>query len=230
MHKTHDVTLSETTATRWYRLLLAVYPRGYQQRFGQEMLFTFHDLYQEELKKYDRVRIAFCVSLFRDALLSATAEHIVMIHKQGIKQYFHITRYTIIGALLLVPFLTLLGLDVLGRLIQGDLAHYNKSWYAAITQSALYREPLMLQAIFIFAPLLAVVLNLIPILASLRAAKKPTVRTLFLANPLALGVSGLGLLCLFIIYGHDVVPCMVNGLFSHGFQTFFNLIAVCRNA
>lgn len=230
MYDTKNTTVSATKATRVYQTLLALYPHDYQKRFGQEMSIVFHDLYQEELAKNGKVGVGFWLSLSMDTLSSAAKQHMALMQQQGIKNYFHLSAYNSIGALLLLPFLTLLGLDLLGRLVQGDLTHYNRAWYQAITHSALYREPLLLQLVFVYGPMLAVILNLIPLAASFRTTKKRTLGRLFFANPLGVIVMGVGFLCLFIVYGHDFAPCMVHGMFSHGFSSFSKLIAVCGNA
>ena len=167
---------------------------------------------------------------FIDIAKGVIEQHSDVVRKQGMKKYFHLSNYNIIGLILLLPFLTLLGLDFLGRLAQGDFVHYDRAWYAAITQSVLYREPFVLQIIFIFAPCLSVVLNSIPVLKSLQRTKKYTARTLFFANPIAFIVMALGLLCLLIVYGHDFAPCMVHGIFHGGLFYFLQLFSVCVNA
>lgn len=230
MYNTKNATVAATKATKVYQTLLALYPYAYHKRFGHEMQIVFHDLYQEELAKRGSVGVHFWFSVLGDVVQSAASEHIAMMKKQGIKNYFHIRTSNVIGAVLLIPFLTLLGLDLLGRVVQGDLTHYNRAWYQAITHSVLYREPILIQVIFIFAPLLAVALNVVSLLSSLRTTKKPMIPALILTNPLSVIVTALGLFCLMVVYGHDVFPCMVHGIFSHGFGSFFKLVAVCGNA
>ena len=229
MHDVAHVSLSKNTE-RMFSFLLALYPEQYRKRFGKEMWTVFRDMYDEEFTQKGSVGFDFLFKQFGDISKSVVEQHSDLMRRQGMKKYFHLSNYNIIGGILLLPFLTLLGLDFFGRLVQGDFYHYNRAWYAAITQSILYKEPFMLQIILIFAPFLAVILNIIPIINSLQRTKKLTLKTFFFANPLAFLILALGLFCLLIVYGHDFVPCMVHGIINGGLFHFSQMFSFCRNA
>lgn len=223
---------SESVVTRHeslYKAFLYFYPESYQKRFGQEMVYAFRDLYQEEFVKYGKVGIGFWLTIFADTANGIITQHVDLMKKQGIKKYFHITSYNIVGLLLLLPFITLFSLDIIGRLIQGDVTRYNRAWYAAITQSVLYKEPIILQMVFIFGPILAVLLNIIPIVISLQKTKNPTFSKLMYGNPLAVILIGIGIVCLLIVYGHDFFPCIVHGLLRFDVGKLPYIISYCNN-
>jgi hypothetical protein len=229
MYKTTHISLPRSTE-RVFNFLLFLYPEQYKKRFGEEMRIVFSDMYEEILAKNGRVDFGFLFKQFSDITKGVVEQHSDLIRKQGVRKYFHLSNYNIIGGILLLPFLALLGFDFLGRLAQGDFYHYNRAWYAAITQSVLYKEPFILQIILIFAPFLAVLLNIIPALASLQTMKKPTIGKMLFMNPLAFLIIGIGLFCLLIVYGHDFVPCMVHGIFNGGLFHFPQLLSFCGKA
>ncbi len=233
MSKVKNTTISVTKSDAIYRGFLSFYPEQYRKRFGQEMLFSFQDMYKEEVSKYGKAGFIFWFSIITDTMQSAITQHIIMIKKEGVKKYFHITVYNILGAILLLPFIILLGADFLGRLVQGDLIHYNRAWYAVVSHTILYStfngHAYLLWATLILAPFLAVVLNLIPVLTSIMQTKKLTVRTLFLTNPLAIVIIGVGVFALLVIYGHDFFPCVVHGLLN-GSVNKEHILSLCSKA
>lgn len=157
-----------------------------------------------------------------------------MFKKQSIRNYFHINRFNVIGTILLLPFLVLLGIDFLGRLIQGDFMHYNRAFYNVVSHTILYGsyngQVPFLWTILILFPILAVVFNLIPFVISLKQSKKSTFETLFFANPLAVIIIGIGFFSLVVVFGHDVIPCFVYGILSHGLGNIGRIISFCKNA
>jgi len=233
MHNTQLVTKTNP-AEKIFDALLLLYPEHYRKQFGKEMKIVFYDMYQEELARHGSVGIRFWISCISDCIKSVVEQHITEIHKKGMKRYLqqtlHINKYNIIGGIFLLPFMTLLFLDVMGRILQGDLVHYNRAWYAAITHSVLYKEPFIIKTIFIYAPVIAIIINVIPFLRSLQTINKPTIYKLLFANLFSFIILGMGLFFLVIIYGHDVVPCMAHGLQIKGITNIQTIISVCRNA
>lgn len=228
---------SATTTKRdgRYLLLLSFYPKQYKRRFGEEMFLAFQDLYQEELETNGRVGAGFWLSIFTDTVKSGLREHFMLMKNQGIKKYLHINSFNILGIILLLPFLALFATDFLGRLVQGDFVHYNRVWNSALSQSFLYKDYIgklsLLWFLLILAPILAVILNLLPIVGVLvRNKRKLTLKSLFLANPVAVIILGIGLFCLMIVYGHDFFPCTIHGIIYHGLGSIGKAISVCRNA
>lgn len=233
MHNT-EIIAKETQIEKIIDVLLLLYPEQYRKRFGKEMKIVFYDMYQEEVEKHGSVGIGFWISCISDCIKSVLEQHISEIQQNGMKKYMqqtlHINRYNVIGGIFLLPFMILLSLNVLGRILQGDLVHYNRAWYAAITHSILYKEPFIIKTIFIYAPVIAIIINVIPFLRSLQTINKPTIYKLLFANLFSFIILGMGLFFLVIIYGHDVVPCMAHGLQIKGITNIQTIISVCRNA
>ena len=225
-------TLLFTKHDAFFKVLLLLYPESYRNHFGQEMLHAFEDMYQEELEKYRKVRLGFWISIFLDTAKSVLTEHMNMMKKQGVKNYLNINTYNVIGGILLLPFLLILGSDFIGRVVQGDFSHPNMGAVGFLSRFILYSGyDKLLWALLVFAPLLAAVLNLIPVISSVRSEnKKLSIRNLLFTNPLSLLVVGIGLLFILIVAGHDAIPCFVNHLISNGLGNIWQTIFVCKNA
>ncbi len=233
MYDTKDSAVS-TKHDALYKTVLLLYPTQYRKRFGQEMLFVFEDMYQEELAKHGRVGTRFWLSVFIDTIGSVIAQHIDMIRKQGMKNYLqqtlHINKYNVIGGILLLPFIVLLGSDFIGRVIQGDFSHPNMTLIGYLSRSILYSgQAPLLWVVLVYSPLLAILLNIIPFITSLKKKNKKLVLTnILFVNPLALVIMGMGFLFLVVAFGHDVIPCFVHRFFSS--WDLFHTIAICKNA
>lgn len=220
-----------------FKIMLFLYPKKYRKRFGHEMFLVFQDMYYEELEKHGKVGVFFWTSQIVDMTKSILDEHKNLIIKKGMKKYLqqslHINKSNIVGALLLLPFLTLLGIDFLGRLVQGDLMHYNMTWYSVMSHTILYStfngHAYLLWIVFIAAPIIALALNVIPVIKYLHPRKKITLKTLLFTNPIAIAIIGIAFFALLIVYGHDFFPCIVHGLLN-GAVNKENIIAVCKNA
>lgn len=233
MYDTVHISLPKT-AEKLFTFLLSFYPETYRRRYGKEMYMLFADMYQEELIGQGKVGKLFWLALLTDALQGIAEQHMAQMRKQGMKNYLqqtlHLNKYNIIGGIFLLPFTTLFVLDIVGRLAQGDFIHYNRAWYAAVTQSVLYREPIVIKIILIYAPFLAVLLNVISFLSAIRIKKRITIRELLLTNPFTVIIIVLGLMFLFIIYGHDFVPCTVHSILRVGLDQLPHILSICRNA
>ena len=232
MYDTKDNVLVFRKQEALYKALLLLYPESYRNHFGQEMLFAFEDMYEEELEKHGKIRLGFWISVFLDTTESVFTEHLNMMKKQGLKNYLNLNTYNVIGGILLLPFILILGSDFISRLVQGDFSHPNMGLVGFLSRSILYSGyDKLLWAILVFAPLLAAVLNLIPLASSLRGeSNKLTFRKLLFTSPLSLLIVGMGLLFILIVAGHDAVPCFVNHLISNGFGNIWQTILVCKNA
>ncbi len=162
-----------------------------------------------------------------------------MIKKYSMKRYlqktFLVNRYNVIGSILLLPFFLLLVSDFIGRAVQADFSHPNLSFYNFLSGTILYRSyngqaPLLWMTL-VFSPILAIIINFIPIVSSLtKKNEKLLFSKLLFANPLAVVIVAMGFLFIVIAFGHDVIPCFVYHLISNGLQNLGNTISVCRNA
>ncbi|GEM_PF-3110243 len=239
MHKTKEAAFSITSGDAFYKALLLFYPEQYRRQFGHEMLLTFQDMYKDELAKHGKAGVGFWFSIGIDTVKSIIAQHRDTLEQQGMKNYLHhtlhVNKFNVLGFFLLLPFMLLLGSDYLGRLIQGNFSHPNTAVYDYLSQTILYSEfrgqAFLLWAILVISPLLAVILNLIPFISSLRLDKKKlTISTLLFASPLALIIIGMGTLFIIIAIGHDAIPCFIHRLMSDGLGNILRTISICKNA
>ena len=124
---------------------------------------------------------------------------------------FQIKPYHLISGIFLFPFLIILSIEVLSRVAQGDLVHYNRQVYGFLSQTPIYWLPVLFTWAFLF-PLLAVLLNLFTIvkqakreherISSLKFIKKNIVSYLFMFT---------GLAFLAIIAPH-FIPFLIHGI------------------
>jgi hypothetical protein len=225
-----EETITQTSIDNFYKLLLHFYPKNYRQRYGEQMLYAFQDLYQEALAKSGKIGLGFWLSTFTDTLQSVFREHLNMIKQVGIKKYFRISNYNILGGILLLPFFLLFGLDFTDRIIQGDLFHYNRQFSSSISHTILYAnfngQVPLLWTILVAMPILAVLINLIPLFFSV--SKKIPLKKIFTTNSIAIILILAGLFCLVVVYGHDVIPCTFHSLLNG--QGIPETLSYCKNA
>src|SRR5579872_2524246 len=166
MHKTENLVIV-SKAQKIFQSLLLLYPEKYRKKFGQEMLLMFEDLYQEKFVKDGNVGVFFWLTISLDIIKNSFEQHGELIQKQGLRKYmqktFRINKYNIIGFLLLLPFFSVFIIDLIARIAQGDLTHYNRPVYALLSHSLLYWFPVLFTWVIIF-PALAVLFNVIPLL------------------------------------------------------------------
>jgi hypothetical protein len=227
-------TVFQTRGCEFYKALLSFYPTAHRKRFGEQMLITFQDMYQEEVATQGKAGFRFWSSLILDTIQSIISQHVHTMIQQGFKKYFHINTYNIVGGTLLLPFALIFMYGMIGRIVQGDLIHYNRSFEGALSHSFIYAnyfgKPWVSIAIAIVFPAVAVLINLISLFTSIKKAKKLSPKRLFLTNPIAVLITLIGLSFLVIIVGHDVVPCMWYGITHFGFGQLGHIVSVCRNA
>lgn len=219
-------------AQRVFQNLLLLYPDTYRKKFGQEMLIAFEDLYTERLINERKSGIFFWLVISLDIVKSAFEQHRELIIKKGMKKYIrqtlHINIYNIIGGLLLLPFLSVFFIDLIARIAQGDLTHYNRPVYALLSHSLLYWFPVLFTWVILF-PALAIIINLIPLIKNI--LKKYGSFLLFIKqNVITLAIFAVGLAFLAIIKLHDFAPCFLHGLLKVGINQLPQIFSVCRNA
>lgn len=233
MYETNQLSLP-TSAEIFFNFLLQFYPQSYRKRFGQEMLFVFKDTYQEELKKRGKVGIGFWLVQVGDITKSVLEQHIDEIGKKGMKKYLqqtlHINTYNIISLVFLLPVILMTGIEIISRIVQGDLTHYNRPVYAFFSHTFLYWTPVLFTWVILF-PLIAAILSLIPLIKSLAKKNTPLFSWVFIQkNILGIAILLFGLGFIALIRLHDFAPCVIHGLTHVGFGQFSHIIAVCRNA
>jgi hypothetical protein len=216
--------------------MLRIYPAAYRDRFGEQMQAAFEDLYVETGRQSGRSGMGFWVWLAKDTARGAAGQHLAAIQEVGVlnhlRQTLHISGYTIGGAALLLPFLFLLGLDFIGRLVQLDFSHPNRALYSSpfFTLPETGRTE-VLWAIVVAAPVAAIALNCVPIAQLLkRSAWRVSPRRLLICCAPALVVMAAALGALGVTYGHDVAPCLANHLREDGLNDLGRTLSICRDA
>lgn len=217
-----------------FKTLLWFYPQTFRKRFASQLLLTFDDMYQEEMEKNGRVGIGFWSRIFTDLAISIGTQHLATMKKQGFKTYFRKTLnlniFNILGFIFLIPFFSLFLIDLIGRLVQGDLFHYNRTFYKVVSQTPLYSSTQALFFWLILLPFLAVSLNLIPLLFWVFQKNELTLKKLLLRNAFSWIVILSGLFFLLVVFGHDFLPCFVNSILFHSGAGIGTVISVCKNA
>jgi hypothetical protein len=219
-------------AKKMFELLLLLYPTQYRKEYGREIELVFYDLYQEEIAKKGNAGFRFWFSQVGDILQSVIEQHKELVLKVGMKRYLqqtlHVNKYNVIGFLFLLPFLLMFTTDLISRIAQGDLTHYNRPVYHYLSQTPLYWTPVLFSIVVLF-PLIAVTVNVIPLL---QQKKKRMFSLVYLRkNIITFIIILAGLGCIAIIKLHDFMPCMIHGLLKEaGLINFSKVFAVCRNA
>jgi hypothetical protein len=232
MYNITENAMVEDKSDRLYILLLLLYPEPYLKKFGMEMLYTFQDMRDEERARHGMVGIAFWSGILIDTLLSALREHNEVIRKDGMKKYLYQTlklnNYNLISLVLLLPYFIMTVIDLTGRILQGDLGHYNPSTYAVMSQTPLYWYPVLFTWVIIF-PILAIVISLIPLTLNSRRVPVPGVAYLrqYAGSVILIAIA---LFLLAALKLHDFLPCMVHNISMNGFRGLPSIISLCRKA
>ena len=221
-------------AEMFFNFLLQFYPESYRKRFGQEMFLVLNDTYQEEVEKKGRVGFGFWLSQIGDITQSILGQHIDEIYNKGMKKYLqqtlHINKYNVIGGIFLLPVFTVFLIDLIARIVQGDLVHYNRPVYALLSHTPLYWTPVLFTWIVVF-PLLAIGFNFIPLIKILIKKNNNIKSWQFLRqNLVSILLFGFGAFFILLVKFHDFGPCMLHGLARLGFEHFTHIVAVCKNA
>ena len=208
---------------RVYKFLLAFYPKTYKQRFLEEMLLVLDDLKVDELKEKGKIGLGFWLFQFSDLSKSVVEENIDTMQKQGMKKYFRLNNYNIIGGILVLPVFLVFLIDIFGRIAQGDLSHYNRTTYNFLSHTPLYWTPILFTWIILF-PAIAIILNIIPLLQNRKN------RAFVKNNIITIGILAFGLFVLVLVKFHDFAPCFVHGIISRGFNDLPQILSYCSKA
>lgn len=214
---------------------LFLYPKQYRNKFGQEIRLLVTELYQEERNKKGTVGLGFWFSQAGDVTKSVIEQHIDEIGKKGMMKYvqntLHINKFNVIGGILLLPAITVFFIDVFSRIVQGDLAHYNHPVYSFMSHTPLYWQPVLVTWVIVF-PLLAVGINLIPLLKNLITKHHNKIKSwnFLWQNLITLLLLGFGTFFILLVKFHDFGPCMLHGIARLGFEHFNHIVEVCNNA
>src|SRR5579872_3592914 len=163
-----------TKADKIFAFFLFLYPDSYRKQYGNEMQLVFHEMYQEELNKNGNIRFSFWLSQVGDLTKSIIHEHIDEMQSKGMKKYLqhtlHSNAYNIVSIIFLLPVILMTGIEIISRVTQGDLTHYNRPVYNFFSHTFLYRTPVLFTWVILF-PALAAIISLIPLVKSLTKKK-----------------------------------------------------------
>ena len=187
------------------------------------MLLIINDLKRDELREKGRIKFSFWAFQYSDVSKSLFSEHIDFLNKSGFRKYFKLNNFNIIGGVLMLPAFTVFMIDILGRIAQGDLTHYNRGIYNFLSHTPLYWTPVLFTWIIAF-PAIAIILNIISVL------KNRNNRVFVRKNYASFLILFFGLFLLFLVKFHDFAPCFVHGLFLKGFGNLNLIIGVCSKA
>lgn len=150
------------------------------------------------------------------------------------KSYFqktlNLSWQNVLRLILLLPFFTILSIDAISRIIQGDLFHYNRTVYGFLSHTPVYWFPVFFTWIVVF-PLLAVLINGVPLVRQIGQKHTSLFSFAFVKqNISSFLLLGIGLAFLAFLPLHDFAPCMLHGILSRGLQELIPLLQYCRNA
>lgn len=150
--------------------------------------------------------------------------------KKYITKQIQFTMYNLISGVLLLPFFFIFAIDIIARIAQGDLVHYNRPVYTFLSHTPLYWTPILFSVVILF-PTLALLLILISLFQNIIKKHTSLFSVTFVKQnmgSLILLVLALGFLA--IIKLHDFAPCMLHGILIEGSNKIFHIFSVCRNA
>ena len=143
---------------------------------------------------------------------------------------FSLSAPNIIGLILLLPICTVFCIDLIARIVQGDLTRYNRPVYALLSHSPLYYFPVLFTWVILF-PLLAVLINVTALIKNMNKQKTSFFSLAFLTRNIGaiiIFVISLGFLA--ILKLHDFAPCFIRGLQIVGIGHLSKILEVCRRA
>lgn len=232
MHNTErSVAISKELTI--FKNLLLLYPDSYRKKFELEMLITFGDMYQEKKLRDGKIGFLFWLGISLDISKSACKQHGELLKKQGMKKYLfktlHFNTCNIIGALLLLPFLSVFLIDVVARISQGDLTHYNRPVYTFLSHTFLYQKPVLLVWVILF-PAIAVLINLIPLIQNSFKKHRSLFHLSFIKqNIITFSILAMGIGFLALLKLHDFAPCSFHGILRFGLQKLPFILSYCKN-
>ena len=231
MYETSTLSVPKIAA-KIFLFMLSFYPVRYRKRFGQEMLFVFEDLCKEELEKHQKLTVNFLFQELADVTISIVQEHIHEVQQKGMKKYLqqtlHINKFNVIGGVLLLPAFLVLCIDIISRIAQGDLVHYNRLVYNLLSHTPLYWQPILFTWIIVF-PFLAVLINTIPLIKNVIKNNGHVKDMRFLIqNLITVLLIFFGTFFILLVKFHDFGPCILHGIARLGFEHFTHIVAVCK--
>jgi len=234
MNNSKSIALANTKDHIFLKVLLLLYPLPYRKHFENEMVLVFNDMYEEELQEYGKIRFIFWFSQAIDLLKSVFEQHEDFLRKYGVKKYtrniLHLNKYNILGVFFLLPFVSVFFIDVISRIVQGNLSHPNELVLHGLYNTPLYWFPILFTWVIIF-PLLAFAVNVIPLVIKLLMKGRKFTNVLFIKeNIVTIAISLTGIFVISLVTLHDFLPCLINSLLVHGGSNLGNIILVCRNA
>jgi hypothetical protein len=217
MKKTSSIELSK----KIYERLLTVYPKTYKEEYRQSMLQTFAEM-SEDAGLAEVWQI-----ILKDAILSLPREYLALIINN---MRFENIKFAVIGFLFLVP----MGLFIVTAMTSqalNQLMIYPNHLNDSIGQLIARYLPAAVVA-FLVLPVLAVALNLAAVQRSLLQKNRASLLsgTFLHSNLFSIVIACGGLLALVFLFGHDAIPCFLQGIYHHGLKGLWPLIQVCRIA
>lgn len=217
------------TARRLYRLLLCAYPLKHRREYGEQLDQLFGDLYRDE-KARKHIGLSFWMRMISDTGQSAAVEHVAAIREEGmntyLQNYLHLNRWNLIGAFLLLPIFTMAVIDTITRLAPAGRNAIMENIY----HSPLYYAPVLRTWVLVF-PIIALILNALPLAVSVRKAEKGTSSLSLIRNNIAtLIVFGAAACFLVVLKLHDFAPCVLHNLLKQGLSDIPGILGYCRNA
>lgn len=233
MYETTSLQLSHR-AEKIFLFFLQFYPKQYRKRFGQEMFYVFQDVCQEELENHKTLSASFWIRQIVDIARSIMHEHLLEVQHKGMKKYleqtFHLSPYYIVSMGFLLPVILMTCTEILSRIIQKDMTHYNRPLYAFFSHTFLYWPPVLFTWVIIF-PLLAAFISLIPLVVSFKKRKTAFLSWRFLlSNIIGIAILLFGFGFIALIRLHDFLPCLFYGLTHFGFGQLHRILSVCQKA
>lgn len=234
MPNARELSITTVKENTLFRAFLFFYPKQYRKRFGEQIFVVFEDMYQEELEKNGRIGINFWIMQFADLSKSIIEQHFDFLDKYGFKKYMrdvlHFNKYNALGILFLLPFISVFLLDIVSRIFQGNLLRPNTLMLHGLYNSPLYWFPILFVWVFLF-PVVAVFLNIIPLIKSCLKNRKHILSLTFLnMNFGTLMILFIALSAVACLYLHDFLPCVMTSVLSQGIVKIWHILSVCRNA
>jgi hypothetical protein len=212
-----------------YKKLLKLYPKQFREKFGNEILIVLNDLKRDEIREKGTVGIGFWTLHIADLTKGIFLEHTYLLQEYGIKKYFHLNGFNIMGIIFLIPIFLMLVADFSSRIIQGNLLHYNGATYNYFSHSFLYQRPVIYIWVIIL-PVLAIILNALSLIVK-RGKHTRFLSTVFIKNnfiTILILLFGFGVI--FMIKFHDFLPCVINAAYSGGIRHIGPYLKTCSKA
>ena len=110
------MTFEKKTVRILYKKLLALYPGGFREQFGEAMEQTFNDLCNERKQQAERGFFGFALWMFTETFIGIIKEHLIQIKRGKTMENIITNRKSaaIVGFLLAMPLAILLLIEISG--------------------------------------------------------------------------------------------------------------------